>query len=628
MEFKDLIKKILRYNKNSDINLLERAYDFSNNLLKGQIRVSGQPQINHYLDVAYEVAELKLDDDSIAAALMHGIINKGANVKELKKLFNENIIEILENIERMSEVKKNVIKNVTEAESLRKVLLAATKDIRALLIKICDKLVNLRDVHYLPLYERKRIAKEAIDIYAQIAYRLGIGKLKSDIEDLAFKYLDEENYRKIEEKVNAIRRYGEKSLFKLKRLIEKELENENIEAIVQARIKHIYSIYKKIMDRSYDINNMGDIVGFRIIVNNLDDCYKVLRIVHNTFRPIPDKFKDYIAMPKPNGYQSLHTSVVDNEGKIFEIQIRTQEMHENSEEGIAAHFTYKKISHEKDFDKKLNWLKQLVESKDASNKFNIEFFGDEVFAFTPKRKVIELPFGSTVLDFAYAVHTDLGDHCTGANINGKFVSLKEKLENGDIVDVITSKTQKLSRELLKFVKTTKARDKIRQRLRELGKTPTKSYSVEETRKKEIGENLLMFEGDKRIKVKLALCCKPIPGDNIIGIKSSNIRLNVHKFDCKDIVKTEKKKIKVRWVEKFKKPVNVIIDAKDRSGLFKEILNNVSKLEIPISKARGNVVDQGYAKFSFSADVGNLDKLNQIIDRIKKIKDVKKVYINI
>ncbi len=628
MEFKDLLKKVIRYNKDSDINLLEKAYNFSFNLLKDKKRASGRPWINHYLDVAYGVAGLKLDDHALAAALMHGLLNKGAKVSDIEKQFDKDIVDLLQNIERMSEVKKNVSKKTTESESLRKVLMAASRDLRSLLIKICDKLVNLRELEYLPPSERKRIAKESIEIYAPLAYRLGIGKVKSEIEDLAFRYLDESKYREIENKVNNIRKDGTKAIFKLKKVIERELAKENIETNVQTRVKHIYSIYKKIIDKSYNINNMSDIVGVRIIVKTIDDCYKTLRIVHANFRPLPNKFKDYIAMPKPNGYQSLHTSVVDNEGKRFEVQIRTQEMHDIAEEGIAAHFSYKKVTHEKDFDKKLSWLKQLVDNKEGLGNFDIDFFGDDVFAFTPNGKVIELPMGSTVIDFAYHVHSDLGDHCIGANINGKFVSLKDELNNGDVVDVLTSKTQKPSREWLKFAKTLKAITKIKHALKEAGKVSTRIYAKTGEIKKDIGESLLSFDGDKKFKVKLALCCKPIPGDRVIGIRTSNVRLMVHKVDCKEIVKTDKKKVKANWIKKFKKPVAIIIDGHDRPGLLKEILNTLNKLDIKITNSKGKIVNDVDVECSFTADVGDLNKLNDIINRIKKIKDVKKVYVNI
>ena len=627
MDFKDLMKKILKYNKNVDIDLLKSAYSFSYNIIKDLKRANGRPWIEHYLEVTYEVANLKLDDKTLVASLLHGIINKGASRNEIKNIFGLEILNILENIETMSEIKRNVRSKSISPENLRKVLLAASSDLRALLIKICDKICNLRDLEYLSNNERIRIATEAMEIYAPIAYRLGLGRMKAQMEDLSFKYLEPKKYNEIFNKVDKKRKEAQKIIIDVKSQIESKLFEENIGGEIETRIKHIYSIYKKFIDKSYDLDSMSDIIGFRIITSSIDDCYKILKIIHTGFRPIPNRFKDYIALPKPNGYQSLHTSVIDNQGRIFEVQIRTKEMNDVAEDGIAAHFTYKKFKQDNEFDKKLTWLKQIVENENGNN-FNIKFFGDEIFLFTPKGKCIELPNGSTVLDFAYNIHTDLGEHCTGANVNGKFVSMKEVLKNGDVIDIITAKTQKPSRDWLKFSRTTKARVKIKHYLKEAGKLSSRSYYVEETIKKEVGENLLVVEGDKRSKLKLALCCKPIPGDKIIGIKSSSIRIIVHNLNCKDIKKAGKKVVKVNWLEKFKKPIEIIVEGNDRSGLFKEIINSVSKLDLVVNDAKVKSIGNELIKCNFIADLGNLDKLNETISRIKKIKDVTHVYVNI
>ncbi len=627
MQFKDLIKKVMRYNKEVDIDLLEKSYKFSSNIIKDKLRASGKPWIDHYVDVAYEVADLKLDDSSLAATLMHGVLNKGADLKDITRLFGKDIAGILENIERMGEIKKNISKNTKDMDSLRKVLLAASRDLRSLLIKICDKNINLRDIDYLPLNEKKRIAKEVMDIYAPIAYRLGLGKIKSDMEDLAFKCLNEKIYRQLETKVNKIRSDSERSLYKIKSTIESELKKEKINAELQVRVKHIYSIYKKLVDKEYKLDEMHDILAFRILVNSVEECYNVLRIVHLNFRPIPNRFKDYIAMPKPNGYQSLHTSVVDSEGRIFEIQIRTFDMHDIAEEGIAAHFAYKKMSQEHEFDRKLSWLKQVVEDKENGIGFDVDFFGDQVFAFTPKGKVVELPSGASVLDFAYNIHSDLGDHCIGSKINGIFASLKEPVENGDVIEVLTSKSQKPSRDWLKITKSAKAKAKIKQALKELGKVVTRVYTTNEDIKKDIGETLIVFEGDKRLRIKLALCCKPLPGNKIIGIKTSNVRLMIHKADCVSILKTGKKKIKVSWLERFKEPVVITVNALDRPGLFKEIINSVNKL-VQTGNTKCKFTNDKNVECKFTVDVGSLDKLNEVIARVNKIKDVKKVYVNI
>ncbi|MBI2148840.1 bifunctional (p)ppGpp synthetase/guanosine-3',5'-bis(diphosphate) 3'-pyrophosphohydrolase [Candidatus Woesearchaeota archaeon] len=629
MKLKDLIKRVMRYNKNSNIVLIEKAYNYSESIVRDKLRASGRPWIEHYLDVAYETSKLNMDDNSIAAALMHGILNKGGKIKYIENIFGKNIVGILENIERMSDRKRNITKSTKDIEGVRKVLLAASKDLRSLLIKICDKIVNLREIEFLEENNRKKIANEVMNIYAPISYRLGLGKIKSEMEDLAFKTLDKKTYEKIENQVNKIRKDAERALFKIKNTLNSELEKEGIEVEIDVRVKHIYSIYKKLVDKGYNLDNIYDILAFRILVNKIEDCYNALRVVHSNFRPIPNRFKDYIAMPKTNGYQSLHTSVIDNDARIFEVQIRTFEMHNIAEEGIAAHFSYKKVSHEEEFDRKLNWLKEIVDiEKMLGSKFDVDFFGDEIFAFTPKGKFIELPKEASVIDFAYNIHSDIGEHCIGAKVNGLFASLKEKLENGDVVEILTSKNQKPSREWLKFTKTEKARTKIKHHLRESGKVSTRTYSTKEDVKKEIGESLLVFEGgNKGLKIKLALCCKPLPGDKIIGIKTSSVRIMVHKTSCNSLDMGGKKKIKIIWLDNFKEPVKIIVDAIDRSGIFKEVINSITKLT-SINSAKCRVFNKNYIECSFMADVGTLDKLNNIISKINKIKDVKKVYLNI
>lgn len=626
MDFKSLVKKVKRYNDKVDIALLEKSYNFCEEIFSEDERESGELYIDHHLEVAHEVANLKLDDNSIAAALIHVALER-VSFSDIEKKFGKDIANIVKNIKKMSDIKKSVSRKTIDPEDLRKVLLAASKDLRALLVKICDQYVNLKNLIYFPVVERKVIAKEVMDIYSPLAYRLGLGKLKTEMEDLGFRFSNEKKYLEIEDTVSKIRKEGEKSIYIIKRNVEKCLKKEKINNKVQFRVKNNYSIYRKIVEKNYHPKNLMDIVAIRIIVDSNDDCYKALKIVHENFRPVPNKFKDYIAVPKPNGYRSLHTSVVDKEGRLFEVQIRTQEMHDIAEEGVASHFSYKKVSHGSGFDKKLGWLKELI-SGGESGGFDVSFFGDEIFVFSPKGKMVELPKNSCVLDFAYQIHSDLGSRCIGARVNGKFVSLKESVKNGDVVDVLTLKTQKPSREWLKYSKTSKAREKIKQFLKSIGKVPTRNYGVIKKAKKDVGESLLDFEGNKKIIVKLALCCKPIPGDKVIGIKTSNARMMVHKMNCKEVLETKKKITKVKWMKKFTKPVKIVVDAKDRGGLMKEILNNISKLKIEVSKAKGKITNNDNLEFSFRADVQELSKLNDLIKRIKKIKDVHAVYVNV
>ena len=628
MELKDVVKKVIRYNKNARIELIEKAYRFSDNILKEKIRKSGKKWIEHYVEAADEAANLKLDDAGIAAALMHGITTKGADKKEIKKEFGDEIFNILDNIEKMSEIKRNVGKKNVDDEDLRKVILAASRDLRALLIKICDKLVNLREVDCLSENERKRIAKECMNIYAPLAYRLGMGKLKSELEDLAFKQLDEKHYREIETAVAKTRKDGEKTIYSLKKKIEDKLKENVLNADVEARIKHIYSIYKKAIGKSYSAGNLMDIVGIRVITENADECYRALKIIHENFRPVQNRFKDYIAMPKPNGYQSLHTSVFDENRRIFEVQIRTREMHENAEEGIAAHFSYKKAGHGTGFDKRLSWLKNIVEDRERFLDINIGFFGDEIFVFTPQGQAIELPKNATVIDFAYYIHSDVGDHCSGASINGNFSSIKTIVNNGDVVEIIKSKTQTPSREWLKCAATKKARDKIKQFLKNAGKITTRNYFTKTDEKKGAGDGLIKFKSDRKMTTKLAMCCKPVPGNLITGIVSNKTKVMIHNKECDEIKKTNRSRIDVEWVDRFSRPVEIIVDAVDRPGLFKEVLNIISRTGINVTKTSGKTVNKEYSEFSFLTDAKDSETLINLIKMIKKTESVRKVYVNV
>ena len=623
MELKNLIKKILRYNKNAKIELINTAYNYADKILNKEERKSKEQSIIHCLKVADEVANLKLDDNTIIASLLHTIIKKGADKKEIKFIFGDEVIHLLENLDKMSQIKKNIAGKINGSENLRKVLLAASKDIRVLLIKLCDKLVNLRDLNFLTQEEINRIAKESMELYAPLAYRLGIGKIKSELEDLSFKYLDQKKYEETEEKENQIRKHGEKAIFKLKNILEKELKKEQISADVQARVKHIYSIYKKIISKSYDINDMSDIIGIRIIVDTIDNCYKTLRIVHLNFRPIPQKFKDYIAIPKPNGYQSLHTAVVDNEGKIFEVQIRTLEMHQIAEEGIAAHFTYKGLQRENEkFDRKIAWLKELVGSKNNSN-IGLEFFSDQIFVFSPKGKLVELTSNATPLDFAYHIHTSIGNKCIGAKVNGKLVPLKTELENGDIIEIVTSKTQKPSRDWLKIVKTTRARDAIRHELKEKGQITSSVYSTSEE-KVTLEEGLISIENIKNSKIKFAMCCNPLPGDEIAGMKTGMNKITIHKIICNNVQKNNT--IKCKWLNINDKIIGLSINAEDRPGLFAEILNSVASFGLNVENAKGKTLGNNAAECTFKIKIKDLEQLKNIVFRIKKIKNVKNVYL--
>lgn len=637
MDFKELVKRTLRNNKNADLNLLEKSYHFAEKTYKESKRHSGTSLLEHCLSSALILANLKMDEKAIATSLLHHIPQYGISRELIKREFGEEISTLLEGVQKISNLKLIPEKEEFNSADVRKVLLAATQDIRILFIKLAIKLHNMRTLHYLPdTKEQIRISQEVLNIYAPLSYRLGMGKIKSELEDLAFSFTNQKEYNEILEKLEESHKEREFRIYEAKKLIEKALKEEKVEAQVYGRAKHIYSIYRKIQDRNYTLENMKDLVALRIIVHNLDDCYKALRIVHTLWKPLPETFKDYIALPKENGYQSLHTVVIGPKEKLAEFQIRTQEMHEVAEEGVAVHYGYKGITHDEEIDKKLSWLKQFVEQREhlSDQEFKemlkINLFGDKIFVYTPKGKVIELPKESTPLDFAYAIHSELGEKAIGANINGKYRSLKEVLQNGDSVEIITSKTQKPSMEWLKIVKTYKARSRIKHYLKEHGKkiVTTIGQPIEEKRK-EIVDTLIKVEGMKEPHLSLANCCKPLPGDKIVGFKTSDARVNVHKDNCtnlKDLRAGQKKPVKTFWVEHSNSLIELIVEAQDRVGLMAEILNTVARHGINVTNAKGKALAQNKAQCNFTVQVHDTSSLTALIDKIKKIKDVKFVFI--
>ena len=625
MEFKDLIKKILRYNKDSNITLIDKAYNFSKKKLEGHKRASGKMLIEHQLDVADLTAELKADDETICCALLHGLTSRGVEEKEIENLFGKTILELLKNLELMRQIKNNVTKNNYEQEGLRKVLIAASKDIRVLIVKLCDKLINLREIEYLEEPRIKKISKESLEIYAPLAYRLGIGRIKSEMEDLAFKNLEPEKYKTVKDKIDSRIKNAEQKVYRIKKTIEQRLKDEKIDAEIKGRVKQIYSIYKKMSSKDeYKDAIPYDVIGLRIITEKIEECYNILRIVHSLFRYVPDRLKDYIALPKPNGYQSIHTGIIDEDGSIIEIQIRTKDMDENAEDGIAAHFTYKGIAKNKEFDKKISWIKELVHE---NNKVDINFFSEVIFVFTPKGKAIELPKGSTPIDFGYMLHTDIGRTCVGAKINNNIAQLNTELENGDVVEIITNKNHNAVKDWLKFVKTNKAREKIKHDIKARTGLSINAMQKKEEVKEEAGYGLIKLENHKDKKIRLAQCCNPLPGDDIEGTLNVLKSALIHKKNCINL-KNNNKKCLARWIDPKNYYVEIIVVGKDRVGLFTEILNSASSIGINIKDAKGKTTNQNNIECRFGINIDGLKTLMDIINRIRKVKNVNNVFVNL
>ena len=466
----------------SDKDLIRRAFDFAQSAHKGQKRQSGEPYINHPLKVAYGVAEMGLDVSAISAALLHDVCeDTSCDTATIEKNFGKDIAFLVDGVTKLDKIRFHGTER--EAENLRKMFLAIAEDIRVVLIKLMDRLHNMETLSFMPADKQKRIALETLEIYAPLAYRLGIGEIKGQLEDLAFPFVYPKEYEWLTEQVKDPLEERKKYVDRLTPVIKEELEKENVKnADIHGRAKHLFSLYKKMLKYEMDINKIFDLVALRILVSTIEECYAALGVVHKLWRPVPGLVKDYIALPKPNGYRSLHTTIFGPEKKVTEFQIRTREMHLEAEQGIAAHWAYTEGKSTKNYQEKgvifasqkeLGWVNQLRDWQKEFSKpdefiesLKIDFFKNRIFVLTPKGDVIDLPEGATPVDFAYQVHTDIGNQAAGARVNAKMVTLNYELHNGDVVEIITQKNKKPSRDWIEFVKTAGARKKIQAHVRQ------------------------------------------------------------------------------------------------------------------------------------------------------------------
>ena len=470
MSFEELRGQLVGYMSEEGIERVKRAHEYATRAHSGQVRVSGAEFINHPLSVATILADLDMDADTLAAALLHDVVEDSeVSLGQIREEFGDHVAELVDGVTKLTQLEART-RVEEQAENLRKMFVAMARDIRVILIKLADRLHNMRTLEYLEPDKRRDIAQETLDIFAPIAYRLGMSRIQWELEDLALHYLDPEAYRELATKVPQARKEREEFTNQLIGVLRESLAEMGIEAEIQGRAKHLYSIYGKMEKQGKDIGEIYDLTAIRVVVESVKDCYAVLGTVHNLWRPIPGRFKDYIAMPKSNMYQSLHTTVVGPKGEPFEIQIRTWSMHRVAEYGIAAHWRYKgRSGGDEDFEKKLTWLREILEWQNEApdphefmESLKIDVFSDEVFVFTPKGDVIDLPAGSTPIDFAYRIHTEVGHRCVGAKVNGRITPLNTQLETGDIVEILTSKQSRgPSPDWLKIVKTSSARSRIR-----------------------------------------------------------------------------------------------------------------------------------------------------------------------
>jgi len=470
-QLQTLIEEIPKYQPGADLEVLERAYRFSERSHQGQQRASGEPYVSHPLHVAGLLVDFKMDVTTVTAGLLHDVLEDTSTTKaDLEAEFGKEIAELVDGVTKIGKLAFSS-REERQAENFRKMLVAMARDLRVLMIKLADRLHNMRTLDYLPPDKARKISQETLDIYAPLAHRLGMAKVKAELEDLALRALSPDAYVDLQKRVAKRRLEREADINHVIAIIERKLSEVGIESQIRGRPKHFYSIFKKMHDQGREFDEIYDLTAVRVITGSVRDCYGSLGVIHSLWKPVPGRFKDFIAMPKVNMYQSLHTTVIGPKGDPVEIQIRTWEMHRIAEEGIAAHWLYKEKKTGKDkkdkLDESLVWLRQLLETQQDTkdpheflDSVRVDLFPDEVYVFTPKGDVKALPEGATPIDFAYAVHTKVGEHCVGAKVNGKLVPLRNTLRQGDIVEIVTSPNQHPSRDWLKFVKSTRARAKI------------------------------------------------------------------------------------------------------------------------------------------------------------------------
>lgn len=697
--------------KTVNSSLIRKAFEFSYQAHIDIKRASGEPYFNHPLAVAKILAEeLVLDDISVAAALMHDILeDTNYEYDDLKREFGETIANLVDGATKITDMFKS--HEVTEAESFRKLMLFMIKDIRVILVKFADRLHNMRTLEFLPPKKQIKIATETMDIYAPLAHRFGLGQLKWEFEDLCFKYLNPDAFDDMMTKVNERRDERNNYIQKFSSPITDRLQKEGIKFELSGRPKHLYSIYNKMVKRTKTFEEIYDLFAVRIILDTtkVNDCFSVYGIVSDIYFPVPARFKDYISVPKNNGYQSIHTTVVGPDGKLVEVQIRTKSMHEIAEKGVAAHWAYKE-NDQASLDKNddwVNWVREIFEQADSSDNpnqfiedFKLNLFQDEIFAFTPKGDLKILPRGATPVDFAYEIHTDVGARTIGAKVNGRIVPLNYKIQNGEQIEIITSKNQKPNGDWEKFVVTHKAKNKIRsflneekRQLAELGKemwerktkklklkiseeelqrimhdlkhnNPTSffynigigvfdfekyldSYLTKLTQKEEEApvaepqtsfgdfvsisrqntDSMILQGSQTDVQMNYAKCCSPVPGDEIIGFVTIGEGIKVHRKSCRNMLRikdTENARIvDVDWPKREVSDflAGVSVSGEDRKGLVSDITNLISKILNTNIRGLNFNTKNGIFEGTVILYVKDLEHLNRIIDRIKRIKGV-------
>lgn len=645
------------------LELIEKAYKVSEDSHQGQFRLSGEPYIVHPLQVGFILYELGLDEKVISAGILHDVIEDTKYTKEdMVRDFGTEITQLVEGVTKISQIKSQS-KETEAAENIRKIIIATIQDIRVILIKLADKTHNMRTLSFQPPEKQRRIANETLSLYAPIAGRLGIYSVKSELEDLAFQVIFPEEYQDIKKRISAKKSEREDYIEKLQLILKQRLAEIQINANVEGRAKHFFSIYRKMKTKEKTFDEIFDLRAIRIVTDEIKDCYGVLGIVHTLWSPVPGRFKDYIATPKTNMYQSLHTTVIGPDGKPLEVQIRTAEMNAIAEFGIAAHWVYKEgKTHANERHLTVKWLEVLQTWQDSSldpkeflEELKYDLHEDEVFVFTPKGEIIQLPKGATVLDFAFKIHTDVGLHCKGAKINGRMIPLRTELRSGDQVEVVVDKRSKPSPIWLRIVKTPSARQKLRayfrklreetskdleqgaesaaeltlnaEVLEELKRKPNEKVSKQATHQGQVAGGKILVAGLRDIPVRLSGCCSPLPGDQIIGFVTRGRGVSVHKKNCSVALKQREeeqlRQITVDWDygQTEPVPVRVEVKAKDRQGIYLEMVKSISGTQTNILEAGASTVQKDTLMARFMIEVEHLDQLKEILGNLKRIPDV-------
>ena len=702
-EFPQLLEKAKDYLSADRLGLLEEAYRFALRAHDGQLRQSGEPYVQHSLETALILVDLKLDASSIAAALLHDVPEDcSVPLSEIERKFGPEIGKLVDGVTKLGHMSGQVLgkpsKEDLQAESLRKMLVAMAEDLRVVFIKLADRLHNMRTLEALPLAKRRAIAKETMEVYAPLAHRLGMGVLQSELEELAFYHLEPLKYRNLKRILSRRETEREQAIGQAIAILEAELAKAKVKAKIHGRSKSTYSFYRKMeryMAQNKDLDDIHDILALRVIVDRVEDCYHALGIIHSLWHPISGEFDDYIAMPKENGYRSIHTAVLCF-GTPLEIQIRTHEMHRNAEYGVASHWAYKEGLKQDEFELRiarlrqlLDWHKEVTGTAQFLESVKADVFQDQVFVYTPKGDIKNLPAGSTALDFAYHIHTDLGHRCVGAKVNGKLVTLTYFLRNGDTVEILVGKEDKgPSRDWLNpnlgYVRTSKARDRIRQwfkkearsdnidkgreilekELRRLGTSLANREDIAESFKyqsvddfyeaigygevsaAQIALKLAVQEEQPRITqtipktvteplgikvlgagdllTRLANCCKPLPGDDIVGYVTRSAGVTVHRKDCPNVVHEREKErlVSVEWgrVDQLY-PVTMRVDAWDRVGLLRDISTLVSSEAVNISSVKADSHADGSTSIFLTLETRGVSQLSQLLSKIEGIAGV-------